>query len=383
MANDMIKVGLADISVGQPLAWALYDRSGRLVLERGMLVQTEGQLASWIDRGVFRKVVAHTREMTAPPPANHAPKPEPYRPFAHLDDIQGRLEKAFALLHSLPKKAVGVIEKLAAEIQTLCRKTPDAAIGFIHLAEDFGYTIRHPVKKAIIADMIARRLRMPPEQRLTLLKATLTCDISVIELQERLHKQDAPLTPEQQAIMHNHPQASMQRLQQAGISEREWLDAVLQHHEFCDGSGYPMGLTADAIGTGAKLICLADAYCAMVSSKAYREKVDSRDALKDFFLTKGKQRDETMCLTLIKELTAFPPGTVVEIANGEIAVVTHRTENPASPLVSSIINTSGDMYLKPYQRDTAVEEFAIRKLAALPAHTRPSLPHIWDARLPA
>ena len=56
----------------------------------------------------------------------------------------------------------------------------------------------------------------------------------------------------------------------AGVSDEQWLACVLQHHETDDGSGYPEGRSNGEVALNAKLIGLADRYCACVSARNYR-----------------------------------------------------------------------------------------------------------------
>ena len=49
------------------------------------------------------------------------------------------------------------------------------------------------------------------------------------------------------------------------------MHIVLQHHERCDGSGYPLGLNGEAINLGAKIIAVADTYDALISERPYRD----------------------------------------------------------------------------------------------------------------
>jgi hypothetical protein len=50
----------------------------------------------------------------------------------------------------------------------------------------------------------------------------------------------------------------------------EWTDAIAQHHERFDGSGYPNGLVGDEIGLGARIVAVADTFDVMTSPRAYK-----------------------------------------------------------------------------------------------------------------
>jgi HD-GYP domain-containing protein (c-di-GMP phosphodiesterase class II) len=51
------------------------------------------------------------------------------------------------------------------------------------------------------------------------------------------------------------------------------------HHEKFDGSGYPLGLTGDAIPLEAQIICIVDVYDALTTRRSYHEAMPASDAL--------------------------------------------------------------------------------------------------------
>ncbi len=69
--------------------------------------------------------------------------------------------------------------------------------------------------------------------------------------------------------MKRHPQAGVQLLQEI---EFPWdiRPMVSHHHEHWDGSGYPDGLAGNDIPLSARILCLADVFDALTSSRSYR-----------------------------------------------------------------------------------------------------------------
>ena len=69
--------------------------------------------------------------------------------------------------------------------------------------------------------------------------------------------------------LQSHPMRSVQMLQRAGITHQAWLEAVLQHHEVEDGSGYPSGRTE--VCELASLARRADVYTSKLSARSSRD----------------------------------------------------------------------------------------------------------------
>ena len=66
----------------------------------------------------------------------------------------------------------------------------------------------------------------------------------------------------------------------------------MHHHERYDGSGYPKGLKGEEIPLGARIMAVADAFEAMVSSRPYKDgNITISQALKEIEKNKGAQFD--------------------------------------------------------------------------------------------
>ena len=232
------------------------------------------------------------------------------------------------------------------------------AISFADLRPSF----RHLIHGALLVELVAYRLGYTPDDRHRIICASLTANVGMLELQERLLQQGA-ITPEQRRGINRHPEESVALLRQAGVEDETWLEVVLQHHERMDGSGYPRGLEGDEIHESARILALADIYHAKISDRIYRAGMLPTHALRQVFLGQGKDIDQNMAKIFIKELGVYPPGGFVRLANGELAVVTHRGRDGTSPRVASVITPRGAPYPRPLPRDTIKKEYAIRETA--------------------
>jgi HD-GYP domain-containing protein (c-di-GMP phosphodiesterase class II) len=76
------------------------------------------------------------------------------------------------------------------------------------------------------------------------------------------------------------------------------LDFIAHHHERIDGSGYPRGLSGDALSLGGRILGAADALDALTSPRAYRDAMTADDALA-FYATMGPRG---ICPTVLPAL---------------------------------------------------------------------------------
>jgi len=108
---------------------------------------------------------------------------------------------------------------------------------------------------------------------------------------------------------------------------------VLQHHEMVDGSGYPKGLTADDISPLAKIVAVVNIYDNMLNDPEH-EKMTPHQAIKVIYQRHKDRLDPKVLKLFIRGMGVYPPGTVVELSNGILGIVTATNpKNATRPTV--------------------------------------------------
>lgn len=215
----------------------------------------------------------------------------------------------------------------------------------------------------MLTELIARRKDLPPPQRLSLVCAALTRDLGQIPIQAELDGHVGPLPDGLRQRMYQHPSVSAELLERAGVTDTVWLDAVRGHHERLNGSGYPAALKAEQIAVGARILAVADIYSAMEKPRPYRNKAHfPQNALKEIYLKKDAEIDGEMAHILISQIGLLPPGTIVKLKCGEIAVIKSPTVKAEGATVFSIYGKSGMVLSDPVQRDTTQPGYEIAGL---------------------
>lgn len=344
--SSPLKIQAEEIEVGKAITTPIFDEKGRLLLRKGFIVQTQKQLDGLILRGLYRQ--SDSSNVTESKTSK--PKAVLINPFQTLEFLTKRLKEIFSGLIDQNAEMPTRIRHLAQDLLVMCKQDIDTSLAAVQMNHELDYVLAHPLHVAILCDLVADFLKYDEERRERLIVAALTANLGMLSLQALLHRQQGPLSTEQQRTIQAHPQKSVDILRSAGVDDELWLSIVLQHHERDDGSGYH-GLKADEITEEAKIIALADRYSAMVSPRVHRSALSANDSLKSLFLNKGKDHDETLSLVFIKLLGIFPPGSFVLLENGEIAIVTKRPTTGMWPTVKSILSPRGGAFGEPLTRD--------------------------------
>ncbi|GAA5786874.1 hypothetical protein GCM10007860_28710 [Chitiniphilus shinanonensis] len=359
-----LRIRPTDVQVGQALPWDVFDGKGTLLLSRGQTVSTDAQLERLLEIGVFAESMSLQRTRNeAPRPRTTVGAGRPPSVVAGLEQARKRLDQVVAHLPTLvAEQTLGdEIRNLAGMVENASRTEPNVALAMVMLRQEGRYATRQMVNVAVVARLVAVSMNLPPDEVRAVVCAALTMNLTKVPLQEALQQQAEPLTPQQREEMERHPREARDLLLRAGINDPTWLDAVLQHHEHIDGSGYPAHLVDGAIVLGAQLLALADLFCARVTSRAYRPAVASNVALRGILLERGKGIDPVVAGHFIKTLGVYPPGLMVRLANGEIGIVVKQGSKANCPVVASVIGPRGAPLSLVLRRDTAVDLYTIRE----------------------
>lgn len=353
--SEFAKVSGSDIRLGEPLPYSVFDASGVLLLKAGYTINLERQLMRLLEGGLFHNKNETATEGAFGIAAQDRRAAEEANTFLILDTAKLRLQRIFEQLRQGrgSEHFLARIEDIAISIQESCSHDVDAALANVHLDYDTSYAVVHCMQAAILCEITGKQLGVKDETRLVLIQAALTHDIGLIDIQDTLDRQVAPLTGEQKQRIQSHPDHGAAQLEKIGVTNSTWLDAVAHHHERLDGSGYPDQLQGEAVKVPTRVLAVADIYSAMVRDRPYRKAMVSKEAMRQLLLEQGNKTDQRLIQMMIKNVGVFPPGAIVKLESGEVAVVKQRQENSLQPLAFSFIKGTGMPMLIPLRRDTA------------------------------
>jgi HD-GYP domain-containing protein (c-di-GMP phosphodiesterase class II) len=338
------------VSLGSPLPFNVRNADKTLLLARGQQIESAAQLEALFERGAL---VDLAELQTAREEIMKAPR-------EHLPRLWSRCltRAARALLTTSAEPGFNAaLDAVAEPVQGLIERDPDLAIFQVlrqGANDDVAYGARRSVQTAITGFLVAQRLGWDSEQTERVFKVALTMNIAMLELQGQLARQPLPPSAEQRAALQAHPVQGMQILEQAGVTDRDWLHAVLTHHEQEDGSGYPRGC-AD-VGELASLVRRADLYTSKLAARSTREAIAADLAGRQMFM---QDPGHPMTAALVKEFGIYPPGCHVRLASGEIAIVVARGAVITAPVVACLTDARGIPLSAPVRRQTTDKAHAV------------------------
>lgn len=250
-----------------------------------------------------------------------------------LLDIANNREVSLADARQIVRSCVGSITNNANAMFWLSR-----------IRHQHSYTAEHCVRVGLLAITFGRYLGLPERDLETLGLSGMLHDVGKMRIPNEILNKPGALTRYEWARMRRHAEYGFQLLGAEHELEEAVREAALSHHERLDGKGYPRALQASAIGRITRIITIVDAYDAMTSDRAYRKGMPASEALRVLFRYRGTQFDESLVEDFIRMIGLYPPGTLVELNTGEVAVVlATRPLHKLHPLVEVVLDADGQL----------------------------------------
>lgn len=183
------------------------------------------------------------------------------------------------------------------------------------------YTGNHSRRVADLCAGILREMQLHGPEVALILTAARIHDIGKIGVPDAVLNKPGPLTPEERALMEEHP-AHAARLLRRYPDFKRGVDVVLHHHESWDGTGYPAGLKEYAIPFGSRVIAVADSFDAMTSDRPYRKGMPVAKAMAILRDGRGRQWDAAIVDAFLRGL-----GESVDVASSNLVALAP----PAAP----------------------------------------------------
>lgn len=233
----------------------------------------------------------------------------------------------------------------------------------------------HAERVRAYSRMIGEEMKLP-EADLDLLQwAGLAHDVGKLFVPGEILNKTSRLTDDEFEIIKNHPAWGAELCQPLRPWLGDWVDAVGEHHERWDGTGYPMGLAGDEISLAARIVSVADVYDVITSIRSYKSARSSADAREELAKCAGTQFDERVVrafLNIALGRLRLAMGPLSWIA--QIPIIARVPLVPVAGAVASVAVTSGAMLAGGVFEASASERSSVLAEASILSDTALSEP---------
>lgn len=218
------------------------------------------------------------------------------------------------------------------------------------------YTAEHCINVSILAAAFGKHLGLLEDEIRVLALSGMMHDVGKMRIDDAILNKPGALTPEEFNIMKLHTTYGRDVLAGLPSLEHAAVDVAYSHHERMDGKGYPRGLPSQQIPIFAKMVGLVDTYDAITSSRVYDKGRASMQALQIIHRNKGTQFDAELAVEFIRMIGVYPPGSIVEMENGEVGIVVANEKTSKLRPVVLLVRNADKQPVTPYRQINLSED---------------------------
>lgn len=195
------------------------------------------------------------------------------------------------------------------------------------------------VTVAVLSLAFAKHLSLKQTDLIPLGMGALLHPLGLLKVPNEILSKSLPLSAEELALVRLYPQEGYSFLLQQQDFDAATLDIVLHHQERINGNGYPNQLKGKEISFLARIVAITSVYEALTRKRGDREALSPAKALSQLYRWRFEDFDNRLVEKFIQSLGVYPPGCLVELNTGALAVVyaTHPDQrlNPKIHLLTS------------------------------------------------
>ena len=188
--------------------------------------------------------------------------------------------------------SAAILSEPVAEAGTYARGSELSVVYALAAAVDAKdpYTYGHSRKVNVYAVALAEAIGLSPDEVSKVSTAALLHDVGKIGIPDKVLNKIGKLGAEDWEAIKSHPRLGANIVGNVP-SLVPCISGILYHHERWDGTGYPEGLKGEGIPLEARILAIADAFCAMASARPYRKAFSHEKAMEELRNGAGTQFD--------------------------------------------------------------------------------------------
>ncbi len=177
----------------------------------------------------------------------------------------------------------------------------------------------HALNVLTLCMLLGKKAGLTERELSDLAMAALAHDAGKVKVPAQLFK-TIKRKKHEEAFVHQHVMFSYQLANESGAFSKDALAAIADHHEALDGTGFPRARRE--MSRQASILALVNRYDNLCTPEALdQEPLMPAEALSHMFRSEASRYDASLLGALVKMLGVYPPGTVVQLSDGSLALV--------------------------------------------------------------
>jgi len=233
-------------------------------------------------------------------------------------------------------------KRLVASLVDILSLDEGTLLGLTNIKSFDEYTFNHSVNVCVLSLAVGRRIGLSRSQLGELGLAALFHDLGKTIIPPELLNKTGKLDSAELDLLQRHPVEGVRQLiRLKGLTKAtaKLMISVFRHHSNVDRTGYPPLREDEEISLCSRIIRIVDSYDVMTSKRIYRRGIlNNVEALEELWNLAGIHFDTVLLKIFIATIGVYPPGSLVQLSSGEIAVVLKNSRD-AGNLLRPVVKT--------------------------------------------
>ncbi len=216
-----------------------------------------------------------------------------------------------------PQSVYKTVDQFTGEMMAC----PDLMFNLVDLRSQDDYTFAHSVNVCVLALMTGITLGYDGKKLASLGVGALLHDLGKVKIPDEILNKPGRLTREEFSAIKMHTVYGYELIRDSKSMDGLHALMAYQHHESCDGTGYPAGISTDKFHDFSQIISIVDKFDALTAERVYRKPFSPCEAYEMCAASGNYLFKDYIVKAFLKNIAAYPAGSVVELNSGFIGMV--------------------------------------------------------------
>ncbi|MFZ2169754.1 MAG: HD-GYP domain-containing protein, partial [Methylococcaceae bacterium] len=188
------------------------------------------------------------------------------------------------------------------------------------------YTAQHSMNVCVLAIILGRHINLSERNLNIVGLCGMMLDMGKMLIPLEVLNKPGKLELEEMEIIKTHTTLGSELLKSSENMHPSAVEVAFNHHERLDGKGYCRQISQVGISHFTRMVAIVDMYDAMTSDRVYQKGRTHLETTNTMISATGSHLDPALVVKFIESIGVYPPGCLVELTNGIVAIVVEVNE---------------------------------------------------------
>lgn len=225
-------------------------------------------------------------------------------------------------LKHAPANAIASAREVAKTMCEVFNSDEDVLINIVNFTDDRFTMHHHTLNVTVLTLSLAKALGIKDMDLHWLCVGAILHDIGKAAIPSKITMKKEPLNISEQKLLNTHPSFGGRLARKLDGVNDQAAEIIEQHHEYIDGTGFPQGLSGDAISQLSRIVAITNAYDNLCNPSNAEDALTPKAAMAILYAKFQGKLDTKIIQYFIKNMGVYPPGTIVILSDDSIGLVT-------------------------------------------------------------